>query len=118
MTPPYPPAHPAAHQGQQSLDTLVKIIYGLYVASLFMGLTSIIGVIMAHVKRGDSIGTIYESHFTNQIRTFWIGLFLSIIGGIATIILIGWLILFGTYVWVLYRTIKGFLRVNDGRAYD
>jgi len=102
----------------EGLKTTAMIVYILYLASLIAGITSIIGVIIAHIKKGSAVGTIYESHYGNQIVTFWVALVLSIIGFVLTYVLIGFLVLFGVFVWFLYRTIKGLMRLNDGRPYD
>ncbi len=99
------------------LKTTALIVYVLYLASFIAGITSIIGVIIAHVKKGDAAGTIYESHFANQITTFWITLLLGIVGAVLTMIWIGILVLFSVAVWFVYRTVKGLLRLNDGRPY-
>jgi len=49
------------------------IVWGCNAVSYFtLGGASIIGLIIAYVKRSDLRGTIYESHMTSAIRTFWI----------------------------------------------
>src|SRR5687767_637574 len=47
--------------------------YGLHIAGLLlsMGILSVVALIINYVKRPSSRGTIFESHFTWQIRTFW-----------------------------------------------
>jgi uncharacterized membrane protein len=102
----------------EGLKTTALIVYILYLASLIAGITSIVGVIIAHIKKGGAAGTIYESHFGNQIVTFWVSLLLGIIGGVLTYVLVGFLVLAFVFVWFLYRTIKGLIRLNDGRPYD
>lgn len=52
---------------------LAIICYGLFILVFTNGLTAIVGVVLAHIKRGDTRGTIWESHFTNLIHVFWIG---------------------------------------------
>ncbi len=59
------------------------MIYGLYGASFLVGITSIVAIILNYVKRGDVAGTYLESHFTWQIRTFWISVIVAIVGALA-----------------------------------
>lgn len=93
------------------------IVYGLYVASYFVGITALIGVIIAYLKRGDARGTAWESHFSNQILIFWTVLVVGLIGGFLTLILIGWLVLVVLAVWSIWRVVKGIVRALDGAAY-
>jgi uncharacterized membrane protein len=99
----------------ESLKQLTMIIYILYAASLFVGVTGIVAIVINYVKRDDVQGTLYESHFTWQIRTFWWGLLWTAIG-VATIwLLVGFAILFANFVWCIYRIVKGFLNWNDSK---
>ncbi|MXZ09042.1 MAG: hypothetical protein F4Y79_06295, partial [Gemmatimonadetes bacterium] len=47
-----------------------KIVYILYLAELVVGITGLIGVIMAYVNRSDAPEWL-ASHYRFQIRTFW-----------------------------------------------
>ena len=98
-----------------SLKQLTLICYILYALSWFTGLTGIVAIIINYVKRDEARGTIYESHFDWQIKTFWIGLAIAIVGFITMFILIGFVILFAGAVWSIYRIVKGFLNWNDGK---
>ena len=52
--------------------TLTLILYVLYIVAIFTGgLLAIIALIINYVKRSDVQGSIFASHFTWQIRTFW-----------------------------------------------
>ena len=100
----------------ESLKQLTMIIYVLYAASLFVGITGIVAIVMNYVKRDDVRGTIYESHFTWQIRTFWWGLGWSAIGFVLLFAFgLGLLVWFVAGIWALYRVIKGFLKLNDNQ---
>ena len=57
----------------------VKLIYGLYLVSVVVGLTALIGLVMAYLNRSQVAGSWTESHYAYQIRTFWIGLLYSIL---------------------------------------
>ena len=99
--------------------TMVIVVYGLYLAALLScGLAGIAGVIVAYLKRGDARGSIWSSHFDNQIETFWIWLVLAIAGGLTVWVLgLGLLVIGFAFVWFLYRTIKGLLRALESKPY-
>jgi uncharacterized membrane protein len=99
----------------ESLKQLTMIIYVLYACSLIVGVTGIVAIVMNYVKRDDARGTLYESHFTWQIRTFWWGLLWAVIGFVTAFILVGFVVLFVNFVWCIYRIVKGFLNWNDGK---
>ena len=98
---------------------IVLVVYGLYLfALLSCGLAGIAGVIVAYVKRGEVLGTVWESHYDNQISAFW-GWFALVVAGAVMIPLLGLgLIVIGVaFVWFLYRTIKGLLRALEFKPY-
>ena len=94
---------------------LALLVYVLQAVGFVIGLTWIVAVIINYVKRDDVRGTWIESHFAWQIRTFWIRLADWIVGVITMWILIGWLILAAVTVWGIYRVVKGWLALNDGK---
>src|SRR5262245_7261083 len=76
---------PAPGSAQQSgLRTTAMICYGLYLLGFATGLTTIIGVIIAYIKKSDAVGTVWESHFRNLILVFWV-LLAAFIVGLATL---------------------------------
>jgi len=95
----------------------VMIIYVLYIVGFFVGITALVGVIMAHVKIGEAESAA-RSHYQYQIRTFWFGLLYMVVGGLLSVIGIGYLILLWWGIWTLVRCIKGILRVLDNRAME
>jgi len=95
--------------------TLTTVVYALQAASFFFGITSIVAIIINYVKIDDIRGTWLESHFRWQIRTFWFGLLWGVIGAATFILVIGWFILIADAIWVIYRIVKGWLRLNDGK---
>lgn len=111
---------PVAEPASEPSPLLAHFIYALYSVGLVSGgIPIVIGVIMAYVKRRDTAGTWLESHYTWQIRTFWITLLVAAVGGLLTLVLIGWLVLAAGVVWAIYRIIKGWLRLAEhGRIDD
>jgi uncharacterized membrane protein len=94
---------------------LALIVYILQVIGLFIGLTLIIGVIIDYVKRADAAGSWLESHYRWQIRTFWFSLLFAFIGVATSVIGVGYIILVGDAIWLIYRIAKGLLYLNDER---
>jgi uncharacterized membrane protein len=99
----------------RSNKTLTWVIYGLYGASFLVGITSIVAIILNYVKRGDVAGTYLESHFTWQIRTFWIGVIVAIVGALLMLVLVGWLVWLADMVWVIYRLVVGGLKLSESQ---
>ncbi len=99
-----------------SLKTLATVIYGLYALSLILGgITAVIAIVLAYVKKDDARGTWLDSHFSWQIRTFWWSLAWLVLGALTWIILVGWIVWGVACVWFIYRIAKGWLNLNDGR---
>ena len=80
--------------------------------------TSIIAVILAYVKRAEVRGTIWESHYENVIKTFWVTLVLGIVCVALCFVLIGIPLIIALGVWSLYRGIKGLIRAVDSKPFD
>lgn len=100
---------------EQSAKTFTAVIYALYAASFFIGISCIVAIVLNYIKREDMQGTFLQSHFRWQIRTFWYALLWGILGAITTLILIGWVVLFVNSVWIIYRLAKGWLRLNENK---
>jgi uncharacterized membrane protein len=114
-------------QRHASLVNWTQFIYALHALSLLTGILgaatvigafltgwpSLIAVILNYVKRGDARGTWLESHFRWQIRTFWFGLLWCVLGAILLLIVIGYFVLLADAIWLIYRIVKGWLRLND-----
>ena len=86
--------------------TNVNVVYYLYLASILVGVTAIVGVIMAYMNRGPGADWL-DSHYTYQIRTFWIGLLYGAIGFVLMFVVIGFVVLLGVLIWWIVRCIKG-----------
>jgi len=104
---------PTSDDGKQ----LALLNYILYFIGFFTGLTALVGLIIAYLKKSDAVEWV-QSHFVYQIRTFWIGLLWLVIGGLASFIFIGYLLLAWWLVWTLVRCIKGVLRLGDNRPIE
>ena len=118
-----------------TLFNWTQVIYALHAFSLITGIIgaatvigafltgwpSLIAVVLNYVKRGDVRGTWLDSHFRWQIRTFWFGLLwvavclFFIVGTLGIGILIAWMPLAFVSLWFIYRIVRGWLRLRDGR---
>ncbi|MGM0544096.1 MAG: DUF4870 family protein [Pseudomonadota bacterium] len=102
-------------QPHQPDTTMAMVIYALYLASFVLGLTSVIGVVIAYVYKGK--GPVWlDEHYRYQIRTFWIGVVYGIICLLLTPILIGFLLMLVLAVWLIIRCVKGFKGLQEKRA--
>src|SRR4051794_1484588 len=72
-----------------SLKQLTQVVYALQAASFIIGFSMIAAVIVNYVKREDVAGTLYESHFRWQIRTFWFALLWGAIGALLALVIVG-----------------------------
>ena len=105
----------AARDSEKSLRELATVVYALQAASFLTGITLVAGVIINYLKRDAVAGTLLESHFRWQIRTFWWTLVWTLVGFLTAIILVGFLVWLTAAVWLVYRIAKGWLRLNDGQ---
>jgi len=111
---PEPPVD-AGGAAPENLKTLTAVIYGLQAASFFVGLSAIVAVVINYVKQEEVAGTWLESHFRWQIRTFWYGLLWGVIGLLLFVVVVGWFVLMADAIWIIYRIVKGWLNLNDGK---
>lgn len=115
------------------LLTLTYVMYGMHAFSALTGMLtpalvvtafltgwpSLIAVIINYAKRSDVRGTWLDSHFGWQLRTFWYALLWVVIGAIAFATVLGVpiaiMIWIGTGLWVLYRLIRGWMNLLEGK---
>jgi uncharacterized membrane protein len=111
-----PQRHP-----QTGLTHILYLLHGL--APFTAWLLAPVAVVIAAVTRDKVTGTWLDTHYSWLARTFWWGLMWIVINWIITGILfvtlvgilliwIPWTILF---IWYLYRVIRGWLLLNDGK---
>jgi uncharacterized membrane protein len=91
-----------------------NLIYILYLVAIVVGVTSLVGVIIAYTSKGKG-DAILDSHYNNQINIFWKGLLYSLIGFVLMAVLIGFLILLATLVWYIIRCVQGMQALSAGQ---
>lgn len=99
-----------------SLNKVTIVVYILQAISMLTAVPMIIGVIINYVKLDEARGTWFESHFRWQLRTFWFGLLFYMIAFIFHIILIGYIIGGITWLWQVYRIIKGCWHLSEHKS--
>ena len=104
-----------ADEREQQLKTVATVVYALQAFGFFVGITWIVEVIIDYVKKDDAAGTWLASHYSWQIRTFWWGLLWGVIGGILVFVVVGFLVLAADAIWIIYRIVKGWLRLSENR---
>ncbi len=105
----------ATDTADKAKKNLAQLVYILQAVSLVIGLSAIIGIVVNYVKRGEVAGTWVASHFNWQIKTFWFALMGTVIGALLLDLGIGGLILLVVAVWYIYRIVRGWLALNDGK---
>ena len=109
------PANGKTPEELAGLKNIVLVVYALQALSFLWGVTAIIGIVIDYVKREDAVGTIYESHFDWQIRSFWWALLWLVVGMVLIFVGIGFIVLFAAWVWMIYRVVKGWLKLNESK---
>jgi uncharacterized membrane protein len=112
-----------------SVVTVAHVVYALHalaivtgvvgaatvIGSFIAGAPSLVAVILNYVKRSDARDTWVYSHYRWQIRTFWFALLWAIVGAVSLIVLIGFAILGVLTLWLIYRIVRGWLRLRNHR---
>lgn len=107
--------------GLHALSALSGILTSATVVGAFVfGWPSIIAVIINYATRERVRGTWLYTHWRWQWRSFWFAALWLLIAGLLFITFIGIpaaiLAIVGTGLWVLYRVIRGWLALLDGRG--
>lgn len=107
-TAPVPPPSPPPPGAS---DLPAKIVYGLYLSSLVLGVTALVGVVVAYVYQGEAPEAL-RTHYRFQIRTFWIGLLYGVVSGLLVVAFVGFLGFLFIAVWLVIRCVKGFQQLS------
>jgi len=75
------PSQPSGENTNQPSKNLTNLVYLLQAIAVFTAVPFFIAVIINYVKKDEVKGTLAESHFRWQIRTFWFSLLWGIVGG-------------------------------------
>ncbi len=116
-----PQNEPIVQRGVNTSDMMgagasnANLIYILYLVSIIVGITSLIGVILAYINR-DKAPDWVKSHYTFQIHTFWKGIVFGIVGIITLPLLgLGILVIIAMLIWYIIRCVKGMQYLSAGK---
>ena len=99
-----------------SLKQITLVVYVLQALGyLTGGLTAIVAIVINYIKKDEVAGTLFESHFRWQIRTFWWGLVWGIVGFVLMFVVIGFAVWFAAWIWMIYRVVKGWLKLTENQ---
>lgn len=107
--------------GRPVSTTRLHVLYIMHAVSPFtLWSLSLLAVIMGAFMRDSDRGTYLESHYSWLLRTFlWGLLWLVIFTVIFAITLVGLLFLWIPWgiltIWYIYRVVRGWLRLNEGK---
>ncbi len=101
---------------KQGVPRSLFIAYLTLVLGLFtFGVGTIIGVIIATIKKGDyPAGSFEYSHHRYIQRSFWYCLLWTILTVPTMFVGIGFFLIYIPSLWYIYRIVKGCLRVAEG----
>lgn len=107
---------PADRERIGKCKQIATIVYALQAVSFLLGgLTLLVAVILNYLKKRDAEESWLESHFRWQIRTFWFTLLWIVIGAGLHFVLIGIPILVAAAIWLIYRVVKGWMYLAEGK---
>jgi uncharacterized membrane protein len=99
---------PASAEGFDfNRPTIISLLY--LVSFLGIGVTSIIGVVLGYIWKGEPHEAWETSHYQYLIRTFWIGLLGGIVSALLIVALIGMVLLPAVFLWIIVRCVKSTL---------
>ncbi|MBV6651279.1 DUF4870 family protein [Hoeflea alexandrii] len=97
--------------------TNLQVIYILYLVSFVIGISGLVGIVLAHLNRGKSEAWL-ESHYTWAIRTFWLGLLGAFVSMLLMIVMIGMLTMLLVALWIVIRTVVGLQKLGRNEPID
>ncbi len=108
----------------QKLRNITALIYVLQVVAFFLHFAPLVGIFINYLKKEEVKGTWLESHFSWQIKTFWVAALIFVVfsslvmffqnqdpNSAFAFVLLPILII----PWLLYRSIKGGLALYENR---
>ncbi len=105
-------------KAEESGLTTSMIIVILYAVGFFLPIAALAGVIVAHMKIGESQGGWQYSHMQYHIRTFWAGLVGLILASLLVLILIGYVLFPLWVIWILIRIVKAGIAAANRQPMD
>ena len=92
------------------------IISLLYLSSMVLGITGLVGLVLAYVWKGEPHAEWETSHYAYLIRTFWLGLIGFAVGLLLAIVLIGFVVWVAVGVLVVVRSVLSLVNAQKQQA--
>ncbi len=99
----------------KELRQFVFISYILQATFFVFVVTPLFALIINYIKKDDLINSRYSSHYRWQQNTFWFGLMWAFLSVMTFILFIGYVVFFFLGIWYVYRIIKGWIYLTDGK---
>ena len=93
-------------------------VYISYLLGWILIISPVVGLIWAYLQKSSASATA-QTHYHFAIRTFWMGLGLSLAAGILSVITFGLLsfLFLPLSLWIIVRMVKGLLIFNRGEMH-
>lgn len=99
---PSPASSPASAGFDFNRPTIISL---LYLSSMVLGVTGLVGLVLAYIWKGEPHAEWESSHYAYLIRTFWLGLIGFGIGLLLAIVLIGFVVWLAVGVLIVVRSV-------------
>jgi uncharacterized membrane protein len=98
-----PPTPEAATSGFDfNRPTIVSL---LYLSSVVLGVTALVGLVLAYVWKGEAHAEWESSHYEYLIRTFWLALVGAMVSLLLMIVLVGFVLIVAVGALVVVRCV-------------
>ncbi len=111
-----PPKEPAISTNPKERGN-ANLIYILYLVAFVVGVTSIVGVVMAYMAK-DQAPDWLKTHYNNQINIFWKGLLYGIVSCVLMVVFIGIILIFVVLIWYIVRVVKGMQALSEEKPIE
>lgn len=98
--------------------TLPMAVYLAFLMGMLTLVTAPVGVLVAHVAKWRTADECRISHFRFQIRTFWFGVPILVLGVLLAGSILGYLLITVWAIWSIGRCACGINAVMDGRPIE
>jgi len=110
-----PPAAPAV-AADEGVRQVAMLVYGLYLGSFLMPPAILGGLLLAYMNR-EAAPDWLKTHFTAQVRGFWLYLAYLTVSVLLCAVLIGFVLIFVVMGWFVTRQIMGLGWLMKGEAH-
>jgi uncharacterized membrane protein len=88
------------------------IISLLYLSSFILGITGLVGIVLAFVWKNEAHEPWEATHYQYLINTFWLGLAGFVISFILMFVLIGFLLIFAVSALIIVRCVLSLIKAQ------